>query len=51
MDVALLVFKGRLLRLVYMEIGDDVRAISFRNASREERKAREQVRNEYESGQ
>jgi hypothetical protein len=51
MDVALLVVKGRLLTLVYMEIGDDVRVISFRNASREERKAYEQDRKEYKAGQ
>lgn len=51
MDVALLVVNGRLLTLVYMEIGDDVRVISFRNASREERKAYEQDRKGYEVGQ
>jgi uncharacterized DUF497 family protein len=51
MDVALLVVKGRLLTLVYMEIEDDVRVISFRNASREERKAYEQDRKRYEAGQ
>lgn len=38
MDVALAVIKGRLLTLVYTERGDDVRVISFRHASREERK-------------
>lgn len=38
MDVALAVIKGRHLTLVYTEIGDDVRVISFRNSSREERK-------------
>jgi hypothetical protein len=38
MDVALAVIKGRLLTLVYTERGDDVRVISFRNSSREERK-------------
>lgn len=37
MDVALAVIKGRLLTLVYTERGDDVRVISFRHASREER--------------
>jgi uncharacterized DUF497 family protein len=42
MDVALLVLRGKLLTLVYMEIEDEVRVISFRNASREERKAYEQ---------
>ena len=38
MDVALAVVKGRLLTLIYTERGDDVRVISFRPASREERK-------------
>ena len=38
MDIALAVIKGRLLTLVYMERGDDVRVTSFRHASREERK-------------
>lgn len=42
MDVALAVIKGRLLTLVYAERGDDVRVISFRNASREERKRYEE---------
>jgi len=51
MDVALAVLKGRLLTLVYMEIGEDVRVISFRNASREERKAYEQDREGYEVGE
>lgn len=37
MDVALALIKGKLLTLVYSERGDDVRVISFRNASREER--------------
>jgi uncharacterized protein len=44
MDVALAVLKGRLLTLVYMEVGDDVRVISFRHSSREERKQYEQDR-------
>jgi len=44
MDIALLVLRGKLLTLVYMDIGEDVRVISFRNASREERKAYEQDR-------
>jgi len=48
MDVALAVLRGRLLTLVYMEIGDDVRVISFRNASREERKQYEQDRREFD---
>jgi uncharacterized DUF497 family protein len=38
MDVALAVIKGRLLTLVYTEQEDEVRVISFRHASREERK-------------
>ena len=42
MDVALAIVKGRLLTLVYTERGDDVRVISFRNASREERKRYEE---------
>ncbi len=42
MDVALAVIKGRLLTLIYTERGDDVRVISFRPASREERKQYEQ---------
>jgi uncharacterized protein len=42
MDVALAVIKGRLLTLVYIEHGEDVRVISFRNASREERKQYEE---------
>jgi uncharacterized DUF497 family protein len=42
MDVALAIVKGRLLTLVYAEHGDDVRVISFRNASREERRQYEE---------
>jgi uncharacterized DUF497 family protein len=42
MDIALAVIKGRLLTLVYTERDEDVRAISFRNASREERKRYEE---------
>jgi uncharacterized protein len=42
MDVALAVIKGRLLTLVYSVRGDKVRVISFRNASREERKRYEE---------
>ncbi|MGA3264461.1 MAG: BrnT family toxin [Terracidiphilus sp.] len=41
-DIALAVVKGRLLALVYTERGDNVRVISFRPASREERKQYEQ---------
>ena len=42
MDVALAVVKGRLLTLVYTENDEEVRVISFRNASREERKRYEE---------
>jgi uncharacterized DUF497 family protein len=42
MDVALAVVRGRLLTLVYAEQDDDVRVISFRNASRTERKQYEE---------
>jgi uncharacterized protein len=42
MDVALAFIRGRVLTLVYSEVGDDVRVISFRNASREERKRYEE---------
>ncbi len=42
MDVALAVIKGRLLTLVYREDEDEVRVISFRHASREERKQYEE---------
>lgn len=42
MDIALAVIRGRLLTLVYTERGEDVRVISFRNASREERKRYEE---------
>jgi uncharacterized DUF497 family protein len=38
MDIAIVVIRGRYLTLVYTERGEDVRVISFRNASREERK-------------
>jgi uncharacterized DUF497 family protein len=48
MDVALVVIRGRLLTLVYMEIGEDVRLISFRPASREEHKAYEKDRDGYD---
>jgi uncharacterized DUF497 family protein len=42
MDVALAVVKGRLLTLIYTERDDEVRAISFRPASRTERKQYEE---------
>jgi uncharacterized DUF497 family protein len=48
MDVALAVLRGRLLTLVYAEIGEDVRVISFRPASREEHKAYERDREGYD---
>jgi len=37
MDLALAVIHGKLLALIYTERGNDVRVISFRPASREER--------------
>ena len=37
MDLAFAVVNGRLLALIYTERGDDIRVISFRPASREER--------------
>lgn len=42
MDIALAVIRGRLLTLIYTERGKDVRVISFRPASREEREQYEQ---------
>ncbi len=42
MDVALAVVRGRLLTLVYTERDDEVRVISFRNASRTERRQYEE---------
>jgi uncharacterized DUF497 family protein len=42
MDLAFALVNGRLLALVYVERGDDVRVISFRPASREEREQYEQ---------
>jgi uncharacterized DUF497 family protein len=42
MDVALAVVRGRLLTLVYTEQDDEVRVISFRLASRTERRQYEQ---------
>ena len=41
-DLAFAWVKGRLLALIYTPRGDDVRVISFRPASREERKQYEQ---------
>lgn len=42
MDLALAVVHGKLLALIYTERGNDVRVISFRPASREERKQYEE---------
>jgi len=42
MDLALAVIHGKLLALIYTERGNDVRVISFRPASREEREQYEQ---------
>lgn len=38
MDLALAVIHGKLLALIYTKRGNDVRVISFRPASREERR-------------
>jgi hypothetical protein len=42
LDLAFAIVNGRLLALIYTERGDDVRVISFRPASREEREQYEQ---------
>lgn len=42
LDLAFAIVKGRLLALIYTERGNDVRIISFRSASREEREQYEQ---------
>ncbi len=42
MDLATAVVRGRLLTLIYTDRGNDVRIISFRPASREEREQYEQ---------
>jgi uncharacterized protein len=44
MDITLVKVKGRVLSLIYTARGADVRVISFRAASREERELYEQVR-------
>jgi uncharacterized DUF497 family protein len=44
MDLAMAVVRGRLLALIYTRRGEDVRIISFRPASREERKQYEEDR-------
>jgi uncharacterized DUF497 family protein len=45
MDLAMAVVRRRLLTLIYTERGDDVRVISFRPASREEREQYEKDKN------
>ena len=42
MDLAFAVIRGRLMTLIYTKRGEDVRVISFRPASREERKQYEE---------
>ena len=42
LDLAFAIVKGRLLALIYTQRGDDVRVISFRPASREEREQYEE---------
>lgn len=42
MDLAMAVLHGKLLTLIYTKRGDDVRVISLRPASREERKQYEE---------
>jgi uncharacterized DUF497 family protein len=42
LDLAFAMVKGKLLALIYTERGDNVRVISFRPASREEREQYEQ---------
>jgi hypothetical protein len=42
-DIAMVAVRGRVLTLIYVERGADVRVISFRVASREEREAYEQA--------
>lgn len=43
-DIALVKVKGRVLSLIYTKRGTDIRVISLRAASREERELYEQVR-------
>jgi uncharacterized DUF497 family protein len=45
MDLATAVVRGRLLTLIYTKRGSDVRVISFRPASREERERYEEDKN------
>ena len=42
MDLATASIRGKLLTLIYIERGNDIRVISFRPASREEREQYEQ---------
>jgi uncharacterized DUF497 family protein len=42
MDLAVAVLHGKLLTLIYSKCGEDIRVISFRPASREERKQYEE---------
>ncbi|HUX44527.1 MAG TPA: BrnT family toxin [Terracidiphilus sp.] len=42
MDIAMAMIHGQLLTLIYTRRGDDIRVISFRPASREERKQYEE---------
>jgi hypothetical protein len=42
MDIAVAVIHGKLLTLIYTERGDQIRVISLRPASREEREQYEQ---------
>ena len=44
LDLAFAIVKGKLLALIYTERGNDVRVISFRAASREERERYEDDR-------
>lgn len=44
LDMAMVEFAGRILTLIYVERGFDVRVISFRFASRQERRAYEEAR-------
>ena len=46
LDTAIVEIYGAILALVYVEHGDDVRVISFRHASHQERRRYEKVRAE-----
>ena len=43
MDIALIEYLGMVLALIYVQRGDDIRAISLRRASRKERKLYEEA--------